>query len=459
MFQSIPLNVTGPTYESRSRPLSSQETLNFYQEINEGGEENYVLMPWPGQTLISSVTGKDRGITQMAGVLYRVCDSTLYKIQGSQNIALGSIPGSFRCTFANDGINLFIANGTGSVYWYDGVNLQTVTDPDIVGALTVDFINNQFIYTKPDLTVISTVGDGSTADGLDAIGAESNPDNLQRDFVFNEEILRFGTHTLERWFNTGVGQPPIERLQGQTQQVGLASKYSIAKTSRAYYFLGDDRLVYQGQQGQAVSVTPPGIANTLEKASNISSAVGFTCTFQGQNFYILNLDGMTLGLNESLGSNGWFTLGNNGYNITSMLYLNGVNYACSGGDLVRLDISNPTHQGQVVTRRRVTQSINGDIFNRKGEQLQMTRFELIAEMGIGNNDSEDPLIQIETSIDGGKSFQHEDWVRLGRLGETDAKAEWFSNKVFYDLIIRITITEPVLVFIRSAVIELRLTGR
>tara|TARA_R110000851_G_scaffold105683_1_gene224282 strand:+ start:2887 stop:3165 length:279 start_codon:yes stop_codon:yes gene_type:complete len=47
-FQTVPINITGPSYQSRSRALSSQIAQNFYQQFNEAGKEKYVLLSFPG---------------------------------------------------------------------------------------------------------------------------------------------------------------------------------------------------------------------------------------------------------------------------------------------------------------------------------------------------------------------------------------------------------------------------
>jgi len=106
-------------------------------------------------------------------------------------------------------------------------------------------------------------------------------------------------------------------------------------------------------------------------------------------------------------------------------------------------------------------SIDGRVLNSPGARLQMSRFELIMEKGIGllTGQGEDPRIMIESSKDGGKSWSAGTWMRIGRLGETQLRAEWYSMMTFYDLIIRITITDPVFVSIYRAAIDLRVAGR
>ena len=83
------------------------------------------------------------------------------------------------------------------------------------------------------------------------------------------------------------------------------------------------------------------------------------------------------------------------------------------------------------------------------------------EMGTGliTGQGEDPKIMIEASYDGGKSWDTGTWMRVGRLGETNIRAEWFNMKSFYDLIIRITTSDPVAYNIYSGAIDLKLAGR
>ena len=143
-----------------------------------------------------------------------------------------------------------------------------------------------------------------------------------------------------------------------------------------------------------------------------------------------------------------------------MVNSGGKNYGCVGGKLVYLDSRTYTDDTIKVLRRRAVQVINGDIFQSRGKRLQMNRFEMICELGVGQiTINELPRVRIETSTDGGLSWKHETWLKLGRLGLTDLKAEWWSNKTFYDLVIRFSFDEPVPLYVRSACIDLRLAGR
>ena len=156
-FETVDVQVAGPSYQSRSRPVSSQATINFYQQFDESGKEPFVIHSWPGQDLVGSVTGKDRGQHVMSGIRYRIAGNTLYEVKSDgTHTDRGTILGSSRCIIADDGTNMFIVNA-GNVQQYNAstTTLSSVTDPDIVGSIAVGFLDNQFIYTKPPLFVIS----------------------------------------------------------------------------------------------------------------------------------------------------------------------------------------------------------------------------------------------------------------------------------------------------------------
>lgn len=469
MFQSFPVNITGPSYQSRSRPLASQETRNFYQEVNEGGKESYTLMPFPGLVSVGSAGQRDRGMHIMSGEIFRVIDNALYVFQSNAHRFIGFVPGTERCIFADDGTNLFFCSNK-KVFWYNGVSVTEVSDPDIIGVISVDILNNQIIYTSENYTGVAEVGDGSSVNGLDIIGAEANPDKLVRDYVFQERLLRFGERTTERWYNSGVGQPPIARLEGQIVEIGLAAKHSVSHNKESFFFLGTDRHIYQGNSAAVNDVTSGGIINLLESFDRVDDAVGYCFSVQNQNFYLITFPTAkkTFVVNDKLGTNGWFELSygmnGEGFNCESLVFLNGVNYLAdtSNGHLYKLDVNTYDFNGTPIKRRRVTGSVNGSLFGpqHKAKRLQMSAMDFVIETGTGlMQGNENPRMQIETSLDGGKSWRHETWLEIGRLGQTNKRVRWNSMKSFHDMIVRITFTEPCPIFIYAATIDLRLAGR
>lgn len=472
-FMTVPLNIAGPSYQDRSRPLSSQETRNFYHEFVEPGKDQYVIKSFPGQKLFGTAgtSGADRGQHQMLEVAYRVIGNTLYEVSSlGVHTSRGTIPGADRCIFADDGVNMYIvANGFVSKYSNSTLAVTTVTDTSIVGALSVAFINNQFAYTFPLLTVFSDVGDGASASSLNAVGAESNPDDLVRDYAFDQILYRFGKRSGENWYNSGVGTPPFDRIEGQIINIGLGAIHSVANTPDFIYWLGSDNQIYKARGGQEQVITPAAISAAIQGYPGTGDAYADVFTIDNKKMYVITFPAAnrTWCLNEELGLNGWFELSegivDGPYNSGSILeaYNKILVGDSDNSQLYELDFDTYDQAGTPWRRRRVLGSINGDTLGQKGKRVQMSRFELIMEMGTGliTGQGDDPLIMIEVSYDGGKSWDTGTWMRVGRLGETNIRAEWFSMKSFYDMIIRITTSDPVAYNIYSGAIDLKLAGR
>jgi hypothetical protein len=473
-FTTVPLQITGASYQSRSRPLSSQRTVNWYQQASKQAKSPFVLMPFPGLLLNSTDAGIDRGFNRMGETLYQVKGQNLYRVSNGSATNLGIILGVDRCIMANDGENLFIVSITG-VYHYSTISglINLVTDVNIAGAKSVDFINNQFLYTDPLFTTVSNVGDGTAANGLNKIGEETNPDSLVRDYVFDELIYRFGTRTIATWYNSGVGNPPIEKLQGRTFEIGLAAIHSVANTDDALYWLADDRRIYRTTAGTKEVVSTGPISNEIDKYAkqsilNIANAIGSTFTMDNNSFYVLTFpsNDQTFIYNESLGELGWSELSSGmqsgRYQGNSFIDAYGKTFVAdvSNGNVYTLDFDTYTNNGDPIRRERVTGSVNGDLVGKPGARLQMSKVKLIMETGIGliEGQGDNPKIMIEYSDDGGRTFRHGAWPKVGRLGEFTLQVEFFNLGTFYERIFRISSSDNVNYSIFSGTIDLRLAG-
>ena len=471
-FQNVPINITGPSYKDRSRPNSSQETRNFYPEVVDSGKDQFVTKYFPGQKNLGSVAaGIDRGQHLMDEIGYRVVGNILYEVSVlGVHTNRGTIPKSDRCIFADDGVNMFIvSDGIVSQYSTDTNLVTTVADPDIAGALSVTYINNQFAYTFPLLTVFSTVGDGSNATSLNAVGAESNPDKLVRDYNFDQVLYRFGKRTCENWYNSGVGTPPFDRLEGQIINIGLQATHSVVNSKDFVYWLGSDNQIYTARGGQERVVSTAAVSGAIQSYATTSDAFSDVFTIDNKTILIFTFPtaSKTWALIEELGVNGWFELSegitDGRYNAGSVLevYNKILIGDRSNGNLNELDFNTFDQAGETWRRRRILGSINGEKLGRKGHRIQMSRMEFLLETGVGliSGQGEDPLIMVEASYDGGKSWATGTWMKIGRLGQTNIRAEWYSMKSFYDMIVRITTSDPVAYNLYSATIDIRLAGK
>lgn len=469
--KNIPLNITGPSYQSRSRPLSSQETKNFYHQVVEEGKDQYVLHSFPGLLNVGSGAGVDRGMRNFAEVGYRVTGTSLYSFDTSGNHTLiGTVPGSSRLIIDDDGENL-IMTGVDGQFIYDGSTISTITDLNIVGSTANGFINNQIIYTNPstNLFVLANPNQPTIASGLNAATPESKPDKLVRAYPFKQNVYMFGERTVEPYWNSGQGNPPLDRIDGQIFEIGLGAIHSVANTDQFMYWLGDDGAVYQAVGGQRQRISTTAISHAIESYDTISDAVGYTFTFEGVNFYQITFPSAnkTWCLNESLGKNGWFELSsgtnNDRYQGSSLINVYGKNFVADelNGNLYELDIDTFTNNDELIQRRRITNSVDGKMLGSPSGRVQWSRFEVIMEQGVGltSGQGEDPLVKLEISFDGGRSWAPRGWGRVGRMGEHTLRVEFYGLDSNYSLMFRLTTSDPVPYEIYSAVIDARLAGR
>ncbi|MCH9712621.1 MAG: hypothetical protein K0U20_08375 [Proteobacteria bacterium] len=473
-YTTVPFNPAGASYQSRSKPLSSQQTINWIPQFNEQGKEQFVLMPFPGlkQTGSFNTPLTNRGMWRMAERQYQVKGQSLYRISASgAHTLLGDIPGNQRCIFADDGINLVIVTELKTyVYSTDTGDITTPTGTGVTGAKSVGIINNQYLFTFDAVTFVASIDNSTkefTTDGQ--IGAESKPDGLVRDYVFDERVYRFGERTCEPWYNNPTVIPPISRLDGQILEVGCAAIYSIAHNDEYLYWLGDDHSIYRTRSGVKERVSSDAISTILSNAGDLTGCFAYTFTEQAQNFYMITIPNvnMTFVFNEKLGSNGWFQLssglGGKEYQGSSVLNVYGVNSVAdaSNGKIYTLDINTFTNDGEPIKRTRVTKSINGDMGNMKGKRLMMNEIKFIMETGVGliSGQGEDPRIILELSFDGGKTWPHVSWPRVGRLGENTLQVEAYVLKSFYDCILRITATDPVSYSLYSGTVSIKSYGK
>lgn len=468
-FQVLPFNIVGGTHENRSRPVSVQNTTNMYMQVNEYSDKKTSLQSFPGQKLVSEVTGEnERGSHVMAEVLYRVVDNSLYQVGSSgEHIQRGFVSGSDRVIMEDDGENLVIVSDKVFVYSSFDNSFQENTNVNLVDVLSVTVINNQFIYTTPKLSFVAQPGIPFEISGLDAVGAESSPDLLVRDYVFNQTIYRMGTRTTEPWYNSGVGSPPIDRIEGQQFSVGLGAIHSVANTDNAMYWLGDDNAIYRVSAGSKERISDDSLSNEIELMQVTRDAIGFTFTLQGQDFYAITFPtgNKTYFINERLGVSGWCNLSsgtqNDAYSATSAQQAYGKNYVFSGGKVLTLEYNEFTQDTDVLLRRRTTQQLEAKDFNLNSDSMVMSKLYLDVEQGVGliTGQGERPRLMVEVSVDEGRSFPHVAWVELGQLGEHTLRTEVDLMARGQSFLFRFNLSDPVPLTIRSAYLKVKGAGR
>ena len=289
--------ILGSAYVARSVNAADNRMVNLFPEVvPEGGKQPAFLQRVPGLTLRTTVgTGPIRGMWEHAGNMYVVSGGTFYRVTSGYAItAIGSIAGSGVVTMADNGTQIFIAaDPEGYIYNTATGVFGQITDPDFPGASVVDYLDGYFVFIQPNSQRIwvTALLDGTSIDPLDFASAEGDPDNIVSMIVDHREVWLFGNNSTEVWYNAGLSDFPLVRIQGAYNELGCAARYSVAKMNNQIYWLGKDfrgqGIVYvaNGYQGQRISTHS--VEWQIQQYGTMSDAIGYTYQQDGHSFYVL----------------------------------------------------------------------------------------------------------------------------------------------------------------------------
>lgn len=294
--------ILGSAYVARSVNAADNRMVNLFPEVvPEGGMEPGFLQRCPGLRKLATIgTGPIRGLWTFNGgaaYAYVVSGPFLYRLDQNWNATrIGSIPGSAPVSMADNGTQLFIAaNGPSYIYNSNTNVLSQITDPDFPGAVTVGYLDGYFVFNQPDSQKIwvTSLLDGTSVDPLDFASAEGSPDGVVGLIIDHREVWVLGTNSTEVWYDAGLADFPLARIQGAFNELGCIAPLSLAKMDNTIYWLGQDArgrgMVYRanGYNGQRISTHA--VEWQLQQYDDLSDAVAYTYQQDGHSFYALNV--------------------------------------------------------------------------------------------------------------------------------------------------------------------------
>ena len=469
-MKTVEVNIAGGSYQHKSLPLSAQRTVNFWaqkQPADKKEKSQYILESWHGKTLFGTVSGGiNRGMFEHLDILYKVTGTTLYTVSSTGvHTSRGTITGAERCIFTGIGINLVIIS-EGIAYFYDGAafTVTVISDIDLESPQSATTLNNQVIYDGDGGRFgVSDVGDATSINSLNYATAESEPDSLVRVYAFNQILFLMGEKTIEPWWNSGNGNPPFGRIEGGIINAGLAALHSVAHDDDNIYFLrnGHEICAMRGSSSAVLTtISTPPMAKKFKEYVSVSDAIGWTIKIDSQWFYIITFPTANKTWALPIGGE-WFELasGVNDRDVSdSYAYCFRKHLVADyrNGNIYELSNIVYDDNGEAIIRLRDSAPIHGGAVNAPGKSLEMNRFELIMETGVGilSGQGSNPVVMLSTSDDGGNTFSTEMFGTIGKLGEFQYKVEWFGLGSFYQRIIRVRTSDPVYYSIHSAAADL-----
>jgi hypothetical protein len=482
--------------------------VNLFPEIvPEGGKEPAFLQRAPGLTRLATLgDGPIRGMWQFGNYGYAVSGSTLFQIDSNWNaVAKGAVGGGGPVSMADNGTQLFIAaNPLGYIYNASTDAFQQITDPDFPGAGTVGYIDGYFTFNEPGTQKIwvTQLLDGLSIDPLEFASAEGNPDNVVAIFVDHREVWVFGTNSTEVWYDAGLLDFPLTRIQGAFNELGCAAPYSIAKMDNQVYWLGKDArgqgVVYKaaGYIGQRVSTHA--IEWQMQEYADISDATGYTYQQDGHSFYVLNFPTANTTWVYDVATGAWherasFANGEfNRHRASSQMFFNATTvvgdyengkiyafdlnvYADDGAPQKWLRSWRALPTGANNLARTIQHSMQLDCETGVGlEGVAFSDNQILPEYTLSLNfidqvyeipaaapvvQGADPQVMLRFSDDGGHTWSNEHWKSMGRIGQFGKRTIWRrlgATMKIRDRVYEVSGTDPVRIYVMGA--ELILSG-
>lgn len=432
--------ILGSSYVARSVNAADNRMVNLYPEmVPEGGKEAAFLSRCPGlRRLVEVGNGPVRGLWQLGDYLYVVSGDTFYRVNVIGTTSrykireIGTVSGTGPVSMSDNGTQIFIAcNPDGFIYNATTEVFAQITDPDFPGAVTVGYLDGYFVFNEPNSARVwvTSLLDGLSVDPLDFASAEGSPDGLVSLIVDHREAWLFGTNSIEVWYDAGLPDFPLQRIQGAFNEIGCAAPYSVAKLDNGLFWLGSDArgrgIVYRanGYTGQRISTHA--IEWQIQEYGDISDAIGYTYQQDGHAFYVLIFpsaqttwvyDVATQAWHERAGwDNGLFVRHRSNCQV---VYNNEIIVGdFENGNIYAYDLSVYSDNGDIQKWLRSWRALPTGQNDLKRSSQHTLQIDCETGVGINSGQGSDPQIMLRWSDDGGHTWSNEHWMSMGKVGE------------------------------------------
>ena len=463
--------ILGSSYVARSVNAADSRMVNLFPEIvADGGKQPAFLQRAPGlRQLVQLPTGPVRGLWTFGDYAYAVSGTRFYQIDSNWVYTdKGGVAGTGPVNMVDNGTQLFIAAGAnGYIYNANTDVFAQITDPDFAGAVGVGFLDGYFVFNEPNSQKfwVTSLYDGTSVDPLDFASAEGSPDDLVTLIVDHREVWLFGQTSVEVWYNAGLPDFPLARIQGAFNEIGCQAPYSVAKLDNALFWLGKDArgngIVYRSKGYSGERVSTHAVEWQIQQYTTLADAVAYTYQQDGHAFYVLNFptanttwvyDVSTGVWHERAGwENDQFTRqrGQCQMNFADEIVIG--DYVA--GTLYAYDLNVYSEAGAVQKWLRSWRALPTGQNDLKRTTQHSLQLDCESGVGLVTGQGSDPQVMLRWSDDGGHTWSNEHWKSMGKIGEYYNRVIWRRLGMtlkLRDRVYEISGTDPVKIAIMGA---------
>jgi hypothetical protein len=390
--------------------------------------------------------GVDRGGHVWNGEAYRVLGTSFCRISaGGVVTVLGTVANDgLRAQFDNSFDKLAIASG-GTLFYWDGATLTTVTDTDLGRANDVLFVDGYFMTTDGTSLVVTELNDPFAVDPLKYGSAEQDPDRVQAVLKVRNEPVAVGRFTLEFLTNVGGDGFPFQRVDGALVKKGAIGTNACCvhstESGDAVAFVGSGKnegrgeppSVYVGVNGSVGRIATQEIDTILQGYTEgvlAAECVVESRVERGHEWIYVHLPDRTLvydnATSRAVGEPVWFVLTTTLDSTTFAQYAARSFLWCYDkwlcADPTSAHIGYMTREVGEHYGDKVWWGFDTALLHNRTRGGQINELELVALNGRVALDA-DPIISTQHSIDG-LTWSNERQIYSGRRGQRNKRLAW-----------------------------------
>jgi hypothetical protein len=291
--------------------------------------------------------------------------------------------------------------------------------------------------------------------------------------VDHREVWVFGTDSIEVWYDAGLADFPLQRIQGAFNEIGCVATFSVAKLDNGLFWLGCDArgqgIVYRANGYTGTRVSTHAIEYAIQSYGNISDAIAYTYQQDGHAFYVLTFpsanatwvyDVATQAWHERAGwDNGSFTRHRSNCQCNFQGEIVVGDY--ENGNIYAFDLDTYADNGGIQKWLRSWRALPTGTNNLKRSAQHSLQLDCESGVGLNNGQGSEPQVMLRWSDDGGHTWSNEHWANMGKIGQFFRRVFWRRLGMtlkLRDRVYEVSGTDPVKIAIMGAQLDVTATN-